>query len=141
MKTAVLLGVFVALAAITTASSSAAASSKPFVRSRYSKRWRILETTEANIVNTTLTTEPMKVAAANDSVAESTTASDVATIGEQNIISSSLKSLMSKTTQKPRKGVFSTTTEHPRHPGPNGLPLDYDYYGNGNENEDESGHK
>ncbi|XP_036325379.1 uncharacterized protein LOC118738544 [Rhagoletis pomonella] len=145
MKCIILFSAIVILATLAIDTSySSAATSKPFVRSRYSKRWRIVLTTESNASNNTLTTDPQNAFAAGMKFGETTTVNNVAIVGDTTTIGHpvevpSTKSIDSKSTLL--RGPHSTTTEHPRHHGPNGLPLDYDYYSNGSENEEEPGHK
>ncbi|XP_054725772.1 uncharacterized protein LOC129235767 [Anastrepha obliqua] len=146
MKCIILLGVCLTLTALAIDAANTAATSKPFVRSRYSKRWRIVLTTESNINNSTSVTELPNAIGVGMSLEETTIVNkieskgDTTTAGRVTLLPS-VGSVVLKSTQMPGKGSHSTTTEHPKQPGSNGLPLDYDYYGNGGENEEEAAHK
>ncbi|XP_050326358.1 uncharacterized protein LOC126756901 [Bactrocera neohumeralis] len=142
MKSVILLGILILISLLTIECSIADGTSKPFVRSRYSKRWRIA-TTEANVNNSTATTEQQTIVGVDLKTGETTTLSNVPKFEETTVVvSPSMQTTTSsKVIEEPAKKTLSTTTEHPRHNGPNGLPLDYDYYGNGGENEEDAGHK
>ncbi|XP_019847584.1 uncharacterized protein LOC109579885 [Bactrocera dorsalis] len=145
MKSVVLLGVLILINLLTIECSIADGTSKPFVRSRYSKRWRIA-TTEANVNSSAATTEQQENVGVDLKTGETTILSNVPKFEETTVVVSPSMPLRTTTTsskviEEPAKKTLSTTTEHPRHNGPNGLPLDYDYYGNGGENEEDAGHK
>ncbi|XP_011184705.1 uncharacterized protein LOC105213519 [Zeugodacus cucurbitae] len=145
MKSVTLLGGLILLNALVTECSIPDGTTKPFVRSRYSKRWRIA-TTEANVNNSSLTTESQKTIEVELKSDDTTIVNNVAKFEETTAVVNPTMPLQtttanSKVVEEPAKKIFSTTTEHTRHNGPNGLPLDYDYYGNGGENEEDAGHK
>lgn len=120
--------------------------SKPFVRSRYSKRWRVTAT-EANVNSSTVSTEQQqKTVGVNLKSGETTIVNKGDKFEETTVVVSPSMPLKtttvnSKVVEEPTKNTLSTTTEHSRHNGPNGLPLDYDYYGNGGENDEDGVHK
>ncbi|XP_012155062.1 uncharacterized protein LOC105664596 [Ceratitis capitata] len=143
MKCAILLGVIALITTLAIEDSLATGTSKPFVRSRYSKRWRIPVTTEPNAANGTLTTEQQKTLETEVTTVETVRVNNQTVVKPEGTtaVPSLRTTIYSKDVKDAKKDYHSTTTEHPRHAGPNGLPLDYDYYGNGGENEDEGGHK
>ncbi|XP_036212846.1 uncharacterized protein [Bactrocera oleae] len=146
MKSVILLGGLILTSLLAIECSIADGTSKPFVRSRYSKRWRIA-TTEANPDNSsTATTEQQKNVGVDSKTGLTTIVNNEGKLEETTVMVSPSMPLRtttanSKVIEEPTKKLISTTTEHPRHNGPNGLPLDYDYYGNGGENEEDAGHK